>query len=36
MGKAGAYGIQGRADCFVDHVDGDKMCIRDRDSFVFR
>lgn len=23
-GKAGAYGIQGRADCFVDHVDGDK------------
>lgn len=22
-GKAGAYGIQGTADCFVDHVDGD-------------
>ena len=23
IGKAGAYGIQGSADCFVDHVDGD-------------
>lgn len=23
QGKAGAYGIQGLADCFVDHVDGD-------------
>lgn len=23
QGKAGAYGIQGSADCFVDHVDGD-------------
>ena len=22
-GKAGAYGIQGTADCFVDHVNGD-------------
>ena len=24
VGKAGAYGIQGSADCFVDYVDGDK------------
>jgi len=22
-GKAGAYGIQGSADCFVDHIEGD-------------
>lgn len=22
-GKAGAYGIQGTADCFVDHIEGD-------------
>lgn len=24
QGKAGAYGIQGTADCFVDHIVGDK------------
>lgn len=24
VGKAGAYGIQGKADIFVDHIDGDK------------
>ncbi len=24
QGKAGAYGIQGAADCFVDHVEGDR------------
>ena len=23
VGKAGAYGIQGKADCFVDHIVGD-------------
>lgn len=23
-GKAGAYGIQGSADCFVDHINGDR------------
>lgn len=23
QGKAGAYAIQGKADCFVDHIDGD-------------